>query len=169
MQYIPKIMYMVRTLICFIVLFCSEINVRDWRWSYTDIGSDNGLSPGRRQAIIWTNDRLLLNGPLEQTSVKSQSKFIHFHSGKCISKCRLENGGILSLPHSVGNSHRSASPRPTTLEEDQQLFVDFIKFYLHDLRFKAWGPATFLTEFQTLLAQCVKRFCQVFSSLTWDP
>ena len=24
------------------------------------IGSDNGLSPGRRQAIIWTNDGILL-------------------------------------------------------------------------------------------------------------
>ena len=30
----------------------------------TTIGSDNGLSPGRRQAIIWTNDRILLIGPL---------------------------------------------------------------------------------------------------------
>ena len=30
----------------------------------TIIGSDNGLMPGRRQAIIWTNDRLLLIGPL---------------------------------------------------------------------------------------------------------
>ena len=28
------------------------------------IGSDNGLSPGRRQAIIWTNAGLLLIGPL---------------------------------------------------------------------------------------------------------
>ena len=28
------------------------------------IGSDNGLSPGRRQAIIWTNTGILLNGPL---------------------------------------------------------------------------------------------------------
>ena len=27
------------------------------------IGSDNGLSPGRRQAIIWTNARILLIGP----------------------------------------------------------------------------------------------------------
>ena len=152
----------------FDMFYCSEINVRDWCWSYTDIGSDNGLSPGRRQAIIWTNDGLLLDGPLG-TNFSEISIEIYFHSGKCISKCRLENGGILSLPHSVGNSHRSASPRPTTLEEDQQLFVDFIKFYFHDLRFKAWGPATFLTEFQTLLAQCVKRFCQVFSLLTWDP
>ena len=27
------------------------------------IGSDNGLSPGRRQAIIWTNYGILLIGP----------------------------------------------------------------------------------------------------------
>ena len=31
----------------------------------TIIGSDNGLSPRRRQAIIWTNDGILLIGPLE--------------------------------------------------------------------------------------------------------
>ena len=30
----------------------------------TTIGSDNGLSPSRRQAIIWTNAGLLLIGPL---------------------------------------------------------------------------------------------------------
>ena len=30
----------------------------------TIIDSDNGLSPGRRQAIIWTNDGLLLIWPL---------------------------------------------------------------------------------------------------------
>ena len=29
------------------------------------IGSDNGLSPDRRQAIIWTNTGILLMGPLE--------------------------------------------------------------------------------------------------------
>ena len=29
----------------------------------TIIGSDNGLSPDRRQAIIWTNARILLIGP----------------------------------------------------------------------------------------------------------
>ena len=29
-----------------------------------DIGSDNGLSPGRRQAIIWPNAGILLIGPL---------------------------------------------------------------------------------------------------------
>ena len=30
----------------------------------TIIGPDNGLSPGRRQTIIWTNDGILLIGPL---------------------------------------------------------------------------------------------------------
>ena len=30
----------------------------------TIIGSDNGLSPGRRQAIIWTNTGILLIGPI---------------------------------------------------------------------------------------------------------
>ena len=29
----------------------------------TIIGSENGLSPGRRQAIIWTNAGVLLIGP----------------------------------------------------------------------------------------------------------
>ena len=38
-----------------------------WGWvthiyisKLTIIGSDNGLSPGRRQTIIWTNDGVLL-------------------------------------------------------------------------------------------------------------
>ena len=31
---------------------------------FTIIGSDNGLAPGRRQAIIWTNDIILLIIPL---------------------------------------------------------------------------------------------------------
>ena len=31
----------------------------------TIIGSDNSLSPGWCQAIIWTNDGILLSGPLE--------------------------------------------------------------------------------------------------------
>ena len=34
----------------------------------TTIGSDNGLSPGRRQAIIWTSAGILLIGPLGTNS-----------------------------------------------------------------------------------------------------
>ena len=35
-----------------------------WVSELSIIGSDNGLSPGRRQAIIWTNVGILLIGPL---------------------------------------------------------------------------------------------------------
>ena len=48
-----------------------------WSWvthkcvnKLTIIGSDNGLLPGQRQAIIWTNDRILLIGPLGRNSMK---------------------------------------------------------------------------------------------------
>ena len=34
----------------------------------TNVGSDNGLSPGRRQAIIWTNAGLLLTGLIGKNS-----------------------------------------------------------------------------------------------------
>ena len=46
----------------------------------TIIGSANGLSPGRRQAIIWTNAGILLIGPLGTNFSE-------------ILICRLENGG----------------------------------------------------------------------------
>ena len=43
------------------------------------IGSDGGLSPGWRQAIIWTNAGILLLEPWEQISVKSEpNKFFSF-------------------------------------------------------------------------------------------
>ena len=47
----------------------------------TTIGSDNGLSPGRRQAIIWTNAGVLLIGPLE-TNFSENSIEIHTFSFK---------------------------------------------------------------------------------------
>ena len=58
------------------------------------IVSDNGLSPRRGQANVWTSAGMLLIGPLETIfqSVKFWSKFIHFHSRKCIWKRRLRNG-----------------------------------------------------------------------------
>ena len=52
-------------------------------------GSDNGMSPIRRQAIIWTNTGLLLIIPLGKHSVKYWSKFKHFHRIKYIWKSRL--------------------------------------------------------------------------------
>ena len=58
----------------------------------TIIGSDNGLSPGRRQAIIWANTGILLIGPLG-TKFNAISIAIETFSFKnSIWKCRLRNG-----------------------------------------------------------------------------
>ena len=46
---------------------CSRADIPAWRPKkshYCIIGADNGLSPGRRQAIIWTIAGILLIGPL---------------------------------------------------------------------------------------------------------
>ena len=60
----------------------------------TIIGSNNGLAPGRRQAIIWTNAGILLIRTLGTTSVRSKSKFVHFQSWKCIWIIVCEMSGI---------------------------------------------------------------------------
>ena len=63
----------------------------------TIIGSNIGLSPGRHQAIIWTNAGIfsiwLLGTNFSEISIKIET----FHSMKCIWKCRLENGGHFVL------------------------------------------------------------------------
>ena len=55
------------------------------------IGSDNGLLPDRRQAIIWTSDDLLSIGPQGTNFSKILIKVLKF-SIKCIWKCHLQNG-----------------------------------------------------------------------------
>ena len=57
----------------------------------TIIGSDNGLSTGRRQAIIWTNAGILLilRNKLQWNLNRNSYIFIQENAFKC----RLENGG----------------------------------------------------------------------------
>ena len=63
----------------------------------TIIGSDNGLSPGRRQAMIWTNAWILLIWTLATNFGENLSEIYTFSLKKCIWKCRLENGGPFVL------------------------------------------------------------------------
>ena len=60
------------------------------------IGSDNGLSPGRRQAIIWTSVGILLIGPLETNFSEIfieiyifsfKKRHLKMSSGKCRPFC----------------------------------------------------------------------------------
>ena len=63
----------------------------------TIIGSDNGLSPGRHQAITWTNVGILLIGPLG-TNISEILIEIYIHNchwKKCIWKCRQGIGSHL--------------------------------------------------------------------------
>ena len=54
-----------------------------WFGNLTVIGSDNGLSPGRRQAITWTNVGILLIGP-QGTNFSEMLIEIHTFSFKKI-------------------------------------------------------------------------------------
>ena len=80
----------------------------------TIIGSDNGLSPGWHQAIIWTNAGILLIGPLgtnfNDTSIEIHTflfKKIHLKlpSGKWRPFCLGLN--VLTMPNSYFLSHSS--------------------------------------------------------------
>ena len=53
------------------------------------IGSENGLTPGRSQAIIWTNARILLIGPFGTNFSEIFIEIRIFHPRKRIWKCRL--------------------------------------------------------------------------------
>ena len=55
------------------------------------IGSDNGLSPGRRQAINWTNAGVILIGPLGTNSKEILIKIHIFSFNKMRWKYRLRN------------------------------------------------------------------------------
>ena len=75
------------------------------------IGSDNGLSPGRRQAIIWTNAGILLIEPLGTNFSEIliaiaifsfKKKHLKMSSGKCRPFCLGLN--VLSLLSCTGNN-----------------------------------------------------------------
>ena len=71
----------------------------------TIIGSDNCLTPGRRQAIIWTNAGIMLIGPLEQTSILIGIQTFSFKKMHLEDVVR-EVVSILSRPQCVKNALR---------------------------------------------------------------
>ena len=82
-----------------------------WGWvmhmcvgNLTIIGSNNDLSPGRRQAIIWTNAGILIIGHLRTNFSEISIELLQFHSRKCIWKGHLQNGGhFVSQPQFVNS------------------------------------------------------------------
>ena len=77
---------------------CPYITVTHWGrvthicvGKQTSIGSDNGLSPGRRQAIIWTNAGILLIGPLGTNFSEISIKIVTFSYTKMCLKVSSAN------------------------------------------------------------------------------
>ena len=84
--------FMIQTLILDVILFFWDIHLLT-HWGrvtnicvskLTSIGSDNGLSPGPCQAIIWTNAGIVLFGHLGTNFDEIVTKIIHFYLIKCI-------------------------------------------------------------------------------------
>ena len=69
---------------------------------WVNIGSDNGLSPGRRQAIFLISAGILLIGPLGTNFGEIWIDIRAFHLKKCIWKCRL--GKMIEILSWKGNS-----------------------------------------------------------------
>ena len=108
----------------------------------TIIGPDNGLSPGRRQAFIWTNARILLIGPW----------------GRNFSEILI---GIHTFSFKKIHLKISAKWRPfclglkvLTLNHWHHLVIDyiicktipFIQFQALSLNFLIFAPYTFVTD-----------------------
>ena len=69
---------------------------------FTIIALDNGLSPGRRQAIIWTSAGILLIGPLGSNFSKISIEFITFFTQEnALEIVVCEMAAMLSRPQCV--------------------------------------------------------------------
>ena len=84
--------------------------------NYTNIGSGNGLSPGRRQAIIWTNAGILLIGPVGTNfgEIVIEIKIFSFtHLHLKVSSAKV--AAILSRPQCVNREYLvSITVKPDT-------------------------------------------------------
>ena len=73
------------------------------------IGSDNGLSPGRHQAIIWTNAGILLIWPLERNFSENSIESNIFIHKNAIESVVCEMAFILSRPQCVNHEFAAYS------------------------------------------------------------
>ena len=94
----------------------------------TIIGSDNGLSPDRRQAIIWTNAGLFLNGPLGTNFSEILIEILTFS----FKKMRLKVPSAQRRPFCLGLNVLTVSillHRKNHLEKCK-IYLDFLNTYI---------------------------------------
>ena len=79
---------------------CTEVCSQGFIWQYASIGSDNGLPPGRRQAIIWTNDGLVYLCIYASLGL-NESTHLHLvpHISVSVSVSIGSDNGLLPIQH----------------------------------------------------------------------
>ena len=139
----------------------------------TIIGSDNGLSPGRRQTIIWTNDGLLLIGPLgtnfNESLVGIQTfSFKKMHLKVSSAKGRLFSPGLNELTFLMLKPGYSVRIRSITCLLNSWAPSQYLKRRLSVRSRKVSKPRNLYLElsdrsaiWQALRQQCCRCACQI--------
>ena len=112
-------------------------------------GSDNGLSPDRRQAIIWTNAGILLIGTL---GTNFNEILFEIHTRISIWKCRLENGVHLV---SASMCWKVCSIFASINKSNQSQFygAKTIRYHTHITVKSLWAPCRLKLTVSRLFAQ----------------
>ena len=119
-----------------------------WGWvthicvgNLTIIGSDNGLSPGRRQAITWTNVGLLLIGPLESNVSEILIELYIFIQENLFENVVWKMAAILSRSQCVNTRYLSdgtpfcqCSHNDAVLRVDEGTLTDTNQFPITQIR-----------------------------------
>ena len=116
---------------------CHSLMLNHWGWvkhiiigKLTIIDSDNGLSPGRRQAIICTNSGILLIGPQGTNFKELWSKIqtfslkkMHFKMSSAKWQTFCPGLNVLSHPYSMPNTMRQSSILYLLMSLSQKLIL----------------------------------------------
>ena len=121
----------------------------------TIIGSDNGLTPDRRQAIIWTNDGLLFIGPLGTNFSEILIEILTF----LFKKMRLKMSSAKWRPFCPGLN---------VLTHWGQVYIDYGKGLLL-VRFQAvtWNLYCHINEIRTQWVEDHSIHCMYIYSWNW--
>ena len=136
------------------------------------IDSDNGLSPGRRQVIIWTNAAILINGPLGTNLSEIVIEMQTFSLKKFVWKCRLRNIGHF-VSALIGQTRLVKGPWESIYSVARGLIVGFAKVrsseigYYHDriaLKFDRASPWQHFSRIRVTLNSYLgcSRLCNIW-------
>ena len=127
-----------------IMTFCNPLT--HWGWvthicvnKLTRIGADNGLSPGRRQAIIWTSAGIMLNRPV---GTKFSEMLIEIPTFS-FKKLHLKMSSVKWRPFYVGLNIINPGPvytRGTNLQISKFLYVKVYQ-WLNSLTWVNFNPS----------------------------